>query len=228
MALPRYRIGVLVLLGAGLFGGAAAVAEPLLGLPNSFTALGAPWLVCAFAVGSLLPGRRRAAIAGALLLSGATGVYSGAQVYGYGLDSMQYATTMAAAWGVTAGFAGAVLALAGSVWRGALPSGPRRRESCCSRSCSRSSRPSCAATCAPPAGTARDGSPAKMAGMSRRSIAIVAAFFGLAYAISSIVRGQVLSGIVTGAIAGVLVFLVLVRVTEHNDAVRRRREREQR
>jgi hypothetical protein len=67
-----------------------------------------------------------------------------------------------------------------------------------------------------------------MAGMSRRSIAIVAAFFGLAYAISSIVRGQVLSGIVTGAIAGVLVFLVLVRVTEHNDAVRRRREREQR
>lgn len=119
MALPRHRIGVLVLLGAGLFGGAAAVAEPLLGLPNSFTALGAPWLVCAFAVGSLLPGRRRAAIAGALLLSGATGVYYGAQVYGYGLDSMQYATTMAAAWGVTAGFAGAVLALAGSVWRGA-------------------------------------------------------------------------------------------------------------
>jgi hypothetical protein len=67
-----------------------------------------------------------------------------------------------------------------------------------------------------------------MAGMSRRSMAIVAAFFGFAYAISSIVRGQVLSGVVTGAIGAVLVFLVLVRVTEHNAAVRRRREREQR
>jgi hypothetical protein len=35
----------------------------------------------------------------------------------------------------------------------------------------------------------------------------------------------VLSGVVTGGIGAVLVFLVLVRVTEHNDAVRRRRER---
>jgi DMSO/TMAO reductase YedYZ heme-binding membrane subunit len=61
--------------------------------------------------------------------------------------------------------------------------------------------------------------------MSRRNMAIVAAFFGLAYAISSIVRGDVLSGVVTGGIGAVLVFLVLVRVTEHNDAVRRRRER---
>jgi len=61
--------------------------------------------------------------------------------------------------------------------------------------------------------------------MSRRNMMIVAAVFGVAYAISSIVRGQVLSGIVTGAIGAVLVFLVLVRVTEHNEAVRRRRER---
>ena len=62
--------------------------------------------------------------------------------------------------------------------------------------------------------------------MSRRNMVIVAAVFGVAYAISSIIRGQVLSGIVTGAIGAVLVFLVLVRVTEHNEAVRRRRERE--
>jgi hypothetical protein len=62
--------------------------------------------------------------------------------------------------------------------------------------------------------------------MSRRNMAIVAAFFGIAYAVSSAIRGQVLAGIVTGAIGALLVFLVLGRVTEHNAAVRRRRERE--
>ncbi|HKH18544.1 MAG TPA: hypothetical protein VKA57_13545 [Solirubrobacteraceae bacterium] len=62
--------------------------------------------------------------------------------------------------------------------------------------------------------------------MSRRNMAIVAAFFGIAYAVNSAIRGQVLAGIVTGAIGALLVFLVLGRVTEHNAAVRRRRERE--
>jgi pilus assembly protein TadC len=59
--------------------------------------------------------------------------------------------------------------------------------------------------------------------MSRRSIVIVALFFGVAYAVSAAIRGQVLSGIVTGAIAALLVFLVLGRVAEHNAAVRRRK-----
>ena len=62
--------------------------------------------------------------------------------------------------------------------------------------------------------------------MSRRNMAIAGLLFGIAYAVSSAIRGQVLSGIVTGAIGAVLVFLVLGRVTEHNAAVRRRRERE--
>jgi hypothetical protein len=61
--------------------------------------------------------------------------------------------------------------------------------------------------------------------MSRRSIVIVALFFGVAYAVSAAIRGQVLSGIVTGATAALLVFLVLGRVAEHNAAVcRRKRE----
>ena len=62
--------------------------------------------------------------------------------------------------------------------------------------------------------------------MSRRTIAIVAVFFGVAYAVSSAIRGAVLAGVVTGAIGAVLVFLVLTRVREHHDAVRRRRERD--
>jgi uncharacterized membrane protein len=62
--------------------------------------------------------------------------------------------------------------------------------------------------------------------MNRRSRAIVAAFFGVAYAVSSAARGHVLVGIVTGAIGALLVFLVLARVQEHQAAVRRRRERD--
>jgi L-lactate permease len=61
--------------------------------------------------------------------------------------------------------------------------------------------------------------------MSRRNKAIVGVLFGVAYAVSSAIRGEVLAGIVTGAIGAVLVFLVLTRVNEHNAAARRRRER---
>ena len=56
---------------------------------------------------------------------------------------------------------------------------------------------------------------------------IVAVVFGIAFAASAALRGEVLPGLVTGVIGAILVFLVLKRVTEHNEAVRRRREREQ-
>ena len=102
MSVRGHRIGTLVLVSAGAFGGATAAAEPLLGLPGSVSALGAPWLVCAFAVGTLVPGRRNAAVAGALLLSGATAVYYGTQVYGYGPGALDYAASMAFAWGLSA------------------------------------------------------------------------------------------------------------------------------
>jgi hypothetical protein len=119
VSLRAHWIGMLVLAGAGAFGAASAAAEPVLGLPWSVSALGAPWLVCAFAAGTLIRGRWTAAAAGALLLSGATAVYYGAQVYGYGPGSLDYATSMAAAWGATAGLAGGLMAAAGSLWRGA-------------------------------------------------------------------------------------------------------------
>jgi len=62
--------------------------------------------------------------------------------------------------------------------------------------------------------------------MSRRNMAIVAACFGIAYAVSGAIRDQILPAIVTGVLGAVLVYLVLMRVTEHNAAVRRRRERD--
>jgi hypothetical protein len=57
-------------------------------------------------------------------------------------------------------------------------------------------------------------------------MAIVGAFFAVAFAASSIARGDVAPGIVGGALGGVVVYLVLLRVQQHNAAARRRRERE--
>ena len=62
--------------------------------------------------------------------------------------------------------------------------------------------------------------------MSPRQMAIVAVLSGIAFAVSSSLRGHVLPGIVTGVIGAVLVYIVLVRVGEHNAEMRRRRERE--
>jgi hypothetical protein len=117
VSLRGHWIGMLVLAGAGAFGAMTAAAEPLLGVPGSVSALGAPWLVCAFATGTLVRGRSAAALAGGLLLSGATIAYYGAQVYGHGAESVQYALSMAVAWGVPAGVAGAVMGTSGSLWR---------------------------------------------------------------------------------------------------------------
>jgi hypothetical protein len=63
--------------------------------------------------------------------------------------------------------------------------------------------------------------------MTPRHMAIIAVIFGIAYALSAGLRGDVLPGIVTGVLGAVLVFLVLRRVAEHNAAVRRRRERKE-
>lgn len=59
-------------------------------------------------------------------------------------------------------------------------------------------------------------------------MAIVGAFFAVAFALSSVTRGDVAPGIVGGALGGVVVYLVLLRVQQHNAAARRRRERENR
>jgi hypothetical protein len=115
----RILIAVVVLLCAGALGGGMQIAEPLLGLPSSLSALGAPWLVCAFAVGTLVARPAMAVAAGAVLLTTATLVYYAALVYGYGGGAVDYATTMALAWGAAAGVAGGAIALTGSLWRDA-------------------------------------------------------------------------------------------------------------
>jgi hypothetical protein len=118
----RTLIAVVVLLVAGALGVGMQIAEPLLGLPNSISALGAPWLVCAFAVGTVVARRAMAVAAGAVLLTSATGLYYAALVFGYGGSALEYATTMALAWSVAASFAGGTMALMGSLWRDATGS----------------------------------------------------------------------------------------------------------
>jgi hypothetical protein len=55
---------------------------------------------------------------------------------------------------------------------------------------------------------------------------IAAVVFGAAFAIASIARGDVAPGLVGGALGGILLFLLLQRVHQHNEATKRRRERE--
>lgn len=69
---------------------------------------------------------------------------------------------------------------------------------------------------------------AMLPAVKRTQMIIVAAVFGAAFAVSGILRGDAAPGLVGGALGGVLVFLVLLRVTEHNDALRRRRDEHRR
>jgi hypothetical protein len=59
-------------------------------------------------------------------------------------------------------------------------------------------------------------------------MAIVGAFFAVAFALSNVARGDVAPGIVGGALGGVLVYMVLLRVQQYHAELRRRREHRQR
>jgi uncharacterized membrane protein YfcA len=59
--------------------------------------------------------------------------------------------------------------------------------------------------------------------VTRLHMALIGALFGAAFAISSILRDAVAPGLVGGVLCAVLVYLVLQRVHEHNEALRRRR-----
>jgi uncharacterized protein DUF6518 len=119
MSSRQFAVAAVVLVSAALLGGGMQVAEPILGLPNSVSALGAPWLVAAFAVGMLVRRRAMAAGAGAVLLTTGTALYYATLVYGYGNSAMSYATAMALAWGIAACLAGATMGALGSLWRDA-------------------------------------------------------------------------------------------------------------
>jgi hypothetical protein len=55
---------------------------------------------------------------------------------------------------------------------------------------------------------------------------IAAIVFGTAFAVATIARGDVAPGLVGGVLGGTLLYLVLQRVHQHNEATKSRRERE--
>jgi hypothetical protein len=66
-----------------------------------------------------------------------------------------------------------------------------------------------------------------MPAVRRLHMAIAGTVFGATFAIGAILRGDVAPGLVGGALGAVLVYVVLLRVQEHNAAMRRRRERDE-
>ena len=93
------------------YGGAIGAAG------HAVVALGAPWLVVAWAVGALCRGRwAGAAAGGAALALGTVGWYS-LTVAAAGPAALPYAWPVAPAWAVVALCAGAAFGFAGALWR---------------------------------------------------------------------------------------------------------------
>ena len=64
--------------------------------------------------------------------------------------------------------------------------------------------------------------------VTRTQMLIAAVVFGAAFTVASVIRGDVLPGLVGGVLGGILLYLVLLRVHERNEAIKRRKEREDR
>ena len=80
------------------------------------TALGAPWLLVAFAAGALVRDRRVAVVAGALTLVAGVGAYY-LSMLTVTDGALRYAARIGIAWGLVGVFAGPLFAWAGAVWR---------------------------------------------------------------------------------------------------------------
>jgi hypothetical protein len=129
MARSRLR-PLLFALGAalalGVLGRVALRAGGGLGLPyagalgaagRAAVALGAPWLVVAWAVGAAAPSRRAGALLGGVALALGTVAWYSLTVAAAGERALPYAWPVAPAWALVAAGAGAAFGLAGALWR---------------------------------------------------------------------------------------------------------------
>jgi hypothetical protein len=113
----RMVLAAAVLIAAGLVGIAAQLGEAAPGVPRHATALGAPWLIAAFAAGALLRRPLPGALGGAVLLSGGTLSYYVVQLALTGHVRALETGTIAAGWAAAAAVAGGVMGALGAVWR---------------------------------------------------------------------------------------------------------------
>jgi hypothetical protein len=115
----RPLLVVAVLAAAAVVGVAAQLGAVLPGVPARATALGAPWLVAAFALGALLRRPLRGALGGAALLSGGTLTYYLVELALSGQSRALATGVIALGWAAVALVAGAAMGALGADWRGA-------------------------------------------------------------------------------------------------------------
>ena len=108
---------VALLAAAVLVGVAAQLGDAAPGVPALATALGAPWLVGAFAAGALLRRPLPGALAGAVLLCGGTLSYYGVQLALTGHVRALSTGGIAVGWAAAAAVAGAAMGAVGAAWR---------------------------------------------------------------------------------------------------------------
>jgi hypothetical protein len=108
-----------VLAAAVLVGVAGQVGDAAPGVPGRATALGAPWLVAAFAAGALLRRPTAATLGGAVLLSGGTLSYYAVKLALTGHVRALETGTIAVGWAAAAAVAGAAMGALGALWRDA-------------------------------------------------------------------------------------------------------------
>jgi hypothetical protein len=113
----RIAIAAALLTAAALVGIAAQLGDAAPGVPSRATALGAPWLVAAFATGALLRGAPAAALGGAVLLAGGTVAYYATQLALTGHVRALSVGGIALGWALAGLAAGAAMGALGAMWR---------------------------------------------------------------------------------------------------------------
>jgi len=111
------RAAALVLLAAGVLGAVAQLGGALPLVPGRATALGAPWLVAAFAAGALLRRPWRAGAGGAILLAAGTIAYYVVRVGTTGGEPSRRLAEIAVAWAAAALAVGTLMGVLGAWWR---------------------------------------------------------------------------------------------------------------
>jgi hypothetical protein len=115
----RLPILLAVLAGSAIIGVAAQLGDVAPGIPARATALGAPWLVAAFALGAVLRRTAVAAAGGALLLSVGTLTYYLVELALTGHARALSIGVIALGWAGAAALAGGAMGALGAVWRDA-------------------------------------------------------------------------------------------------------------